>query len=380
MKILHIITSLYDGGAEGVLYRLCCNDKFNKHIVVSLRDKGKYGQLFLNNNIKIYCLEMKPRRFSIFSLLKLIKILKFEKADIVQTWLYHSDFFGSIAAKLAGVKNLIWNIRHSDFNYDDTKKSLIILVKILAKLSYILPRKIIFCSKNAIKIHEKLGYDKKKLIYIANGYDLKKFRPSINQKLIFRKKFNINKNLPILGNVARFQPHKDHKNLLKALYLLKKDQVLFKCFLVGFKINKQNKILNKLIKKFKLRREIIFLGPQNNINKFMNGIDVHILASKYGEGFPNVVGEAMASGTPCVVTNVGDTREIVKKTGWVVPPNNSIKLSKGIKAALENYETNNWNNLCINARKRIKYNFSINNMIENYRKVWKSNLSSCDTN
>ena len=209
---------------------------------------------------------------------------------------------------------------------------------------------------------------------------MKKFRPSINQKLIFRKKFNINKNLPILGNVARFQPHKDHKNLLKALYLLKKDQVLFKCFLVGFKINKQNKILNKLIKKFKLRREIIFLGPQNNINKFMNGIDVHILASKYGEGFPNVVGEAMASGTPCVVTNVGDTREIVKKTGWVVPPNNSIKLSKGIKAALENYETNNWNNLCINARKRIKYNFSINNMIENYRKVWKSNLSSCDTN
>ena len=110
----------------------------------------------------------------------------------------------------------------------------------------------------------------------------------------------------------------------------------------------------------------------------MNGIDVHILASKYGEAFPNVVGEAMASGTPCVVTNVGDTREIVKKTGWVVPPNNAIELSKGIKAALKNYETNNWNNLCINARKRIKYNFSISNMIENYRKVWKSNLSSCD--
>ena len=101
MKILHVITSLLDGGAEGVLYRLCSHDKLNTHIVVSLRGQGKYGDLLSKSGIKIYTLNMKPEKISLTTLYKLIKILKKEKANIVQTWLYH-DFFGSIAAKLAG--------------------------------------------------------------------------------------------------------------------------------------------------------------------------------------------------------------------------------------------------------------------------------------
>ena len=107
MKILHIITSLGDGGAEGVLYRLCCNDFKNEHVVVSLIDQGKYGKLLLKNQTRVYTLDMKAEKFSVITLFKLIKILKKEKPKIVQTWLYHADFFGSIAAKLAGVKNII---------------------------------------------------------------------------------------------------------------------------------------------------------------------------------------------------------------------------------------------------------------------------------
>ena len=141
MKILHIITSLLDGGAEGVLYRLCTNDTTNEHMVISLRGKGKYGELLTNQGVKVLTLNMKPKEFSIFAFVKLIKILKNENADIIQTWLYHADFLGGIAARLAGKKNLIWNIRHSDFNKKYTKTSLVILIKILSKLSYFLPKK-----------------------------------------------------------------------------------------------------------------------------------------------------------------------------------------------------------------------------------------------
>ena len=236
MKIIHIITSLLDGGAEGVLYRICCNDKINEHIVVSLRDEGKYGKLLSKHQIKIYTLNMKPGKFSFKALYRLIKILKKEKVNIVQTWLYHADFFGSLAAKLAGVKNLIWNVRHSDFYQNETKKSLLLLIKFLAKLSHLFPKKIIFCSKKSIKIHEGIGYDKKKITYIANGYDVKKFKPNQIKKLIFKKKLNLNDKIPILGNVARFHSQKDHINLLGALYLLKKEGVNFKCILVGFLI------------------------------------------------------------------------------------------------------------------------------------------------
>lgn len=371
MHVLHIITSLYDGGAEGVLYRLCCNDKNNKHIIVSLRDQGKYGKLLSKHGIKTYSLNMQPGKFSFKALFKLIKIIRIEEAEIVQTWLYHSDFFGSIAARLAGVRNLVWNIRHSNFNKDNTKKSLKILVKILAGLSYFLPKKIIICSKKSIKIHKEFGYDEKKIVYVANGYDLNEFKPNPIQKFNFRKKYNFKNNLPIFGNVARYHPQKDHKNLLEALHFLKRDKFFFKCILVGHRINKKNKILNNLVKKLKLENEIIFLGQQKNINQIMNGIDIHILSSKYGEAFPNVVGEAMASGTPCVVTDVGDSSLIIDKTGWVVQPNNPKKLASSLKLSISYINTNRWLGICKSARKRIYNKFSIKNMIKNYIQVWK---------
>ncbi len=374
MKILHIITSLLDGGAEGVLYRLCCNDKDNEHLVVSLRDRGKFGKLLSKHGIKIYTLNMEPGKFSIISFYKLIKIIKKEKANIVQTWLYHADFFGGLAARIAGVNNLIWNIRHSNFSNNYPKKNLLILVKILAKLSHFLPKKIIFCSKNSIKLHTKIGYPPKKIKYVPNGYDLKKFRPNASKKLSFQStKFNKNK-IPILGNVARYHPQKGHDKLIEALSFLKINKILFKCILVGHEINKKNKTLMKIIKKYNLHKEVKLLGPKKNINQIMNLIDIHILASEYGEAFPNVVAEAMACGTPCVVTDVGDSSLIVGKNGWIVRPKNTKELANNIKKAIKKSNSKNWGYFCFTARSRIINKFSLKKMINNYNKVWKQTL------
>ena len=372
MKIIHIITSLFDGGAEGVLYRICCNDKMNKHLVISLRDQGKYGKLLSKRGIKVYALMMKPGKFSFSAFYKLVKILKKEKANIVQTWLYHSDFFGGFAAKLAGSNNLIWNVRHSNFNKNHTPRKLIILINVLAKLSYFLPKKIIFCSKNSIKLHSKIGYQSKKMEFVPNGYDLQKFRPTHFDNLILKKSILKKKGIPLLGCVARFHPQKDHKNLLQALNLLKQDKIFFKCILVGFKMNKNNKILSNMIEKLNLNKEIILLGPQTKINKIMSLIDIHILSSKYGEAFPNVVAEAMASGTPCIVTDVGDSSSIVGKTGWIVRPGNSKELAQNIKKAIKKLKSKNWDYLRLSARKRIVSNFSLKKMIHNYDKIWKT--------
>ena len=149
-------------------------------------------------------------------------------------------------------------------------------------------------------------------------------------------KISKNKKIPLLGSVARFHPQKDHKNLFQALNLLKINKIFFKCVLVGHKINAKNKLLIKMIKKFNLSKEVILLGPKRNINQIMNVIDIHILASEYGEAFPNVVAEAMACGTPCVVTDVGDSSLIVGKTGWIVRPSDSKGLAYSIKKQLKN--------------------------------------------
>ena len=121
---------------------------------------------------------------------------------------------------------------------------------------------------------------------------------------------------------------KDHLNLLNALNLIKSKNINFFCVLIGFNVDKKNVKLKSEISKLKLTNHVKLLGQNDNISDVMNGLDIHVLGSRYGEGFPNVVAEAMACGTPCVVTDVGDSGLIVGKTGWVVPPKNSLMISK----------------------------------------------------
>ena len=131
-----------------------------------------------------------------------------------------------------------------------------------------------------------------------------------------------------------------------------------------------------MIKKLNLYNEIILLGPQENINRIMKKIDIHILASEFGEAFPNVVAEAMACGTPCVVTDVGDSSLIVGKTGWVVKPSNPELLAKSLIKALKFSKLKKWNHQCLSARNRIANKFPIQKMIYNYNKVWRETIKN----
>lgn len=191
MKVLHIITGLEDGGAEHTLYKICKYDTDNKHIIISLQGPGKYYSLLINLGIKVYCLNVKFNSF--YKIIDLIKLVRFLKPDIVQTWLVHADFFGGIAARIAGFKKIIWNIRYSNFEIRKTKLTTILIVKILAIISILIPKLIVINSKKAKKIYEVKGYDKKKLRLIQNGYDLSILKINKNKNKIFREKNKIKK-------------------------------------------------------------------------------------------------------------------------------------------------------------------------------------------
>ncbi len=370
MRILHIITGLGNGGAENTLYKVCKYDTKNKHIVISITTKGKYFSILKDMGIEVYSLNLKF--YTIFKLVKLIKLINFLKPDILQTWLIMGDLLGSIFGKLAGVKNIVWNIHFSNLKIDSTKLRNILIIKILSKLSFYIPKRIIVVSKDGLKNCKKLGYCKKKLIFIPNGYELIIFNYNKNKEYLFRKKLKIQKQLPILGNVSRFDPIKDHDMLLKALSIVRKKRN-FLCILVGLNMNKKNKVLINKIKELNLYQNIILLGSKNNIPEIMNGLDLHILTS-ISEAFPNVVVEAMACQTPCIATNVGDCAFIIGKTGWLVPPKNPIKLAKVLENALSEIGSQKWNKRRKQSRERIKKNFHIDRMIKSLNNLWSQIL------
>ena len=378
MKIVHIITGLGDGGAEHVLFKVCKYDIANKHLVISLKGPGKYYSLLNKLGIKVYCLNISF--FSIHKFFFLIKLLRSLKPDIVQTWLVHADFLGSIAARLAGINNILWNVRYSNIEIGKAKLTTILIIKILSKLSYLIPKFILIVSRKAKKIYEIVGYNKRIFKFIPNGFDLSILKINKLQKINFRKKIKIKKNITLIGNVARYDPQKDHLNLLNALSLIRKKNINFFCVLVGSNVNQNNTNLIFEIKKLKLSNHVKLLGQSDNISEVMNGLDIHVLSSSYGEGFPNVVAEAMGCGTPCIVTDVGDSALIVGKTGWVVPPENSIKLAKAIEKALNEKNTNKWNKRCNKARLRVKKNYNISRMVKLYNKVWSKVYKRNDKN
>lgn len=356
MRIVHIITSLSDGGAENILYKICQYDKLNEHIVISILNKGKYFSLLKKRGINVYCMNM--RFYSLINFFVLIFLLRSLKPDIVQTWLIHGDIIGSIASRLAGIKNILWTVLYSKLDTSFEKKRNILLIKILAKLSNIFPKLVLVNSKSGKINCLNLGYNKKKLKLIYFGIDLSNFKINDFEKKNFRKKNKIKKQTYLIASIARFHPVKDHLNLLNALSIVRLKNKKFCCLLVGSGMTRKNKILFNEIKRLKLEKNIKLLGSRNDISQIMNAIDVNILCSK-SEGFPNVIVESMACGTPCIVTNVGDSAYIVGKTGWVVPSQNSKKLATAIEKAIFKIGKKNWKEHCNQASSRVTNNFNI---------------------
>ncbi|MDA7604993.1 glycosyltransferase [Candidatus Pelagibacter sp.] len=367
MKILHVITGLGNGGAESTLYKICKYDHGNEHIVISITRGGKYHSMLKKIGIKVYCINLKF--YSILKFIYFIKLFRLIKPDILQTWLILGDLLGGVGGRLAGIKNIVWNIHHSKLVVGTTKLRNIFFISVLAKLSYLIPKYIVVVSKNGIKNCKNLGYCKKKLCFIPNGYELSVFNHNKNQELYLKKIMKIKKKIPLIGTVSRYDPIKDHINLLNALSFVKLKKIDFLCILIGHDVDNNNKVLVNEINRLQLNNHVKLLGSKNNIPQIMNSLDIHVLSS-ISEAFPNVIVEAMACKTPCIATDVGDCRYIIGKTGWVVPPKNSLKLAYVIEKALSQIDSINWNRRRNLARLRIEENFDISKMLESFNKLW----------
>ncbi|RAP63120.1 glycosyl transferase [Achromobacter sp. HZ01] len=373
LRVMHVITGLGQGGAESVLLRLAtCPEAAVEHTVVSLTDEGIYGERLRAAGVAVHALGMKRGRVSLGGFLALRALIARTRPDAVQTWMYHADLIGGLAARLAGVRAIAWGIRNSGEHLERSSRSARLVLRACALLSGWVPRAIVCAAQKAAERHADKGYRRDRLVVVSNGYDLSRYTPDEAARARVRAQWGLADDAPVIGCVARWDPLKDHANLLRAIAALVRDgrDGGLRCVLIGRGMAADNPELGALIDRLGLRERLVLAGPSDDVPAAMNGLDLHVLSS-CAEGFPNVVAEAMACGVYCVVTDVGDAAYIVGDTGVVVPPEQPEALARGIETALREVAARGRERAGQPARARVLERFDLARMVQSYIAVWR---------
>ena len=364
MNILHIITGLDAGGAENTLLKICKLTKTEKykHYVISLQKKGVLLDDFKKNKIKVFSLSFNKNFSDIFEFFKIFKILKEIKPKILMTWLYHADFIGLIL-KIIKFKSfkLIWNIRCSDIhfeNYSFITKILFFILKIFSRV----PNLITFNSINGKEFHIKVGYNNRQIRVIPNFINSEIWKYNSEERIKFRNEIGIKDNEILIGNIGRFDPQKDHKTFITSAQKVLDKYKNVKFIIVGK--NTHNLKINSLFKE-----KFIILDYQKNVKKLYSGIDLVVLSSLYGEGFSNVILEAMSMSIPCIASNVGDNAKIIDDNKLIFEAGNSADLTNKIIYFL-NLDNNKKNDKKNYNREIVRKHYESNNVLNEFKKIW----------
>jgi glycosyltransferase involved in cell wall biosynthesis len=316
--------------------------------------------------IAIATLGMPRGRASLPTIWRLCRTVRALAPDLIHGWMYH----GSLAATIAGRSlpygaPVIWNIRHSVQDLAVEKRLTRWIIRLSAQLSRF-PRAIIYNARISAAQHQALGFDPSNAVVIPNGFDTARFRPQPDGKARLCKALRIDPEATVIGMVARNHPMKDPANLVRALALLQAGgHAAVHLVIIGDGLDPAHEGLGALVRELGLGPRITLLGERNDVPALVAGFDIAVLPSAWGEGFPNVLGEAMASGVPCVATDVGDCAWVLGPHGIIVPPRQSEALAKALSRLID-LGAEARRQLGLAARARIVHHFSIQEIARQY--------------
>lgn len=371
IKLAFIITGLVPDGAEKMLLKLIHNidrSRFSPYVVSLTCNEINLKHEIELLNVQVHQLDFRGLINFPIEFFKLLLILVKIKPDIVHTWMYHADFLGGLAARIVGARFLIWGIRHDNLAIKHNKKLTLFIAKLCSIMSSFLPTAILSCSERAKKTHENFGYCSKKITVIPNGFDLNIFHPYVNAKKEVFSELMCSHETRLVGLVGRYDNLKNHAGFIQAASIISKYMTNVKFLLVGAGVDDKNEALNNIIRNFGLESHFYLLGRRNDIHKVIASLDV-LVSSSSGEAFPNVLGEAMACEVPCVVTDVGDSADIVGDTGFVVSSGDMDALAKGvIKLLSDEYLKSK---LGLKARLRVEKMYEISRVTRRYESFYE---------
>jgi glycosyltransferase involved in cell wall biosynthesis len=370
IKVMHIITTLGPAGAENMLCRIASgmdSTRFENE-VVSLTGILDLAERMHAMGVRVRTLSMERSVPNPMLLIRLAKWIRESKPDVIHTWMYHANLIGTLAARLAGNVPVVWGIHHNAFDPRIDKRRTMLVNRACAFLSRRFAARIVFCSEASLRTHKRLGYAAEKLEVIPNGFDLDQVKPDPTAHTSLRQELGISSDAIVIGVGARFHPHKDHRNFIRAAALLHKQMPEIHFLLFGMGITWENAALVGWIDSAGIRDCCHLLGARHDVSRLFSGVNIATTSSR-SEAFPIVVGEAMACGTPCVVTDVGDSALIVENTGKVVAPEDPHALAEAWRSFIDAGPAVR-RRLGIAARSRVERHFALPEIVQSYQSIY----------
>ncbi len=376
IAVTHVITSLTTGGAEMMLLKLirAMDPASIGSSVIGLLGDGAVGSMMRESGISVESLDLSPARAA-GGLWKLGRALRRRRPQIVQTWMYHADLFGTLASVSVPGTPVLWNIRCGRPDPTVHKRSTYWIARACAAASPFLPARIVCCSQSALEAHAAAGYAASKMQVIPNGFDTGEFAPQPQFRALVRRELGLAPEAILAGMIGRFDAAKDHFNFCKAAALASRENPLLHFVLCGPDVSESNPVLTRWISEAGIAGRCRLLGLRRDMPRILSALDM-LVSSSVLEGFPNVLGEAMACALPCVATESGDSRLILGDTGYVVPVRDPEALAAGI-LALTNAGAELRRSMGEAARARVVEKFSLAAAASEYEKTYREVASRC---
>jgi glycosyltransferase involved in cell wall biosynthesis len=370
VKLAFITTSLDPGGAETALAAVALgqHDAGARVSVIALRGAGRLVSRLQSGGVSVEVLGATGVGAVALSLPSVLRSLRAFDPDIVQGWMYHGNLLATVATPVCGGR-LYWGIRQSLGALDRERPATNRLIRLGARLSR-RPSSIVYNSERARADHEALGYARGSGRVIANGFDTTALKPDETTRLQARQRLGVAERDVLIGHLARYHPIKDHATFIASVARVGAVGRRIHVVMAGRGVDDSNPELREAIERCGLRDTISLLGEVPDVSELLPALDVLCLSSR-SEAFPNVLGEAMSCGTPCVTTDVGDAARIIGATGRVVPAGDPARLADALRS-LAVMRQDERARLSAAARDRIIEHYSLDSMVEQYRRTYEA--------
>jgi glycosyltransferase involved in cell wall biosynthesis len=374
--VTHVITSLGRGGAETMLLKLlrATDSARFRSSVISLSGDGPLADKIRQTGARVQTLSLRGPR-ALAAPWKLVRSLRRERPDVVQTWMYHADFCGGLATVGLPGTPLVWNIRCGRLERTVDKRTTIWISRLCATLSHRLPTRILCCSEASLRAHSSTGYDRSRMQVIPNGFDLDEFRPDPLARRAVREDLGLDRETLLVGIAARFDGAKDYRSFCEAAGRIRREHPRAHFLLCGDGVTACNPALRTWITAAGIATQCHLLGPREDMPRILASLDIAVSSSRV-EGFPNVLGEAMSCGVPCVATDAGDSRSIVGDTGYIARAGAAVSLAAGISTLIE-IGAERRAALGELARRRVQERFAIAATARQYERVYEELATLC---